>query len=39
MKYQKIPNDRIGVLIGQSGKTKKELEERFKIKLVKQKKN
>jgi len=33
MKYQKIPIDRIGVLIGHSGETKKELEERFKIKL------
>ena len=33
MKYQKIPIDRIGVLIGHDGETKKDLENRFKIKL------
>jgi len=33
MKYQKIPIDRIGVLIGHNGETKKDLEEKFKIKL------
>jgi len=34
MKYQKIPVDRVGVLIGHSGETKKDLENRFKIKLT-----
>ena len=33
MKYQKIPIDRIGVLIGHNGETKKELEEKYKIKI------
>jgi len=33
MKYQKIPLDRIGVLIGHNGETKKDLEERLKIKI------
>ncbi len=34
MKYLKIPVDRVGVLIGHSGETKKDLENRFKIKLT-----
>lgn len=33
MKYLKIPMSRVGVLIGQNGETKKELEERLDIKL------
>jgi len=33
MKYLKIPIDRVGVLIGHNGETKKDLENRFKIKL------
>ena len=33
MKYLKIPVDRVGVLIGHNGETKKDLENRFKIKL------
>ena len=33
MKYQKIPLDRIGVLIGHKGETKKDLEDRLKIKI------
>jgi len=33
MKYLKIPLDRIGVLIGHNGETKKDLEDNFKIKL------
>ena len=34
MKYLEIPVDRVGVLIGHSGETKKDLENRFKIKLT-----
>ena len=34
MKYLKIPVDRVGVLIGHNGETKKDLENRFKIKLT-----
>ena len=33
MKYLKIPVDRVGVLIGHNGETKKDLEDRFRIKL------
>jgi len=33
MKHQKIPQDRIGVLIGHKGETKKDIEDRLKIKL------
>jgi len=33
MKYLKVPMDRVGVLIGPKGQTKKELEERCSVKL------
>jgi len=33
MKYLKIPMDRIGVLIGQKGETKKDIEERTGLKI------
>lgn len=33
MKYLKIPLDRVGVLIGQKGETKKDLEEKFGLKI------
>lgn len=33
MKYIKIPRDRVGVLIGRSGETKKDLEEKSGIKI------
>ena len=31
MKYLKIPMDRIGILIGHNGETKRELEEKTKL--------
>jgi len=34
MKYLEIPVDRVGVLIGHKGETKKDFENRFKIKLT-----
>ena len=33
MKYLKIPLDRVGVLIGHNGETKKDLEERSRLKI------